>query len=91
MRHGKVDKVQGYHILTRVPSEAELLAAIGKGATTSNPSEGCTVQGTLHIPQVGGTFSVTVSKHVWAEANAFALFGLNNPAGGAPRTFHNVR
>jgi hypothetical protein len=91
MRGGQLDKMQGHHaIRTRVPSESELNTALGKDAP-KNPQEGCTIQGTLHIPQVGGTFSITVSKQAWAEANAFALFKVNNPADGSPYKMHNAR
>lgn len=91
MRGGQLDEVQGHRaIRTRIPTESELKTALGKEAPM-NPPDGCTVQGTLHIPQVGGTFSVTVSKQAWAEANAFALFRVNNPADGSQYKMHNVR
>ena len=94
MRSGQLDKSQGHRALrTRMPTESELITALGKDAPTTNPpsDEGCTIQGTLHIPQVGGTFSITISKQAWAEANAFSLFNVNNPADGSPYKMHNAR
>lgn len=89
LRNGQLEKSQGHGALRmRMPTETELATALGKGVTTSPPN-GCTVQGTLHIPQVGGTFSITVSKQAWAEVNAFALFRVNN--GEAGHKMHNVR
>ena len=89
MRGGQLDKVQGYRaIQTRVPSESELATALGTRTLANDPKEACTIQGTLHIPQVGGTFSITVSKQAWAEASAFAVFGIQ---GGNQHKFHNVR
>jgi len=91
MRGGQLDKVQGHHaIRTRMPTEAELTTALGKAAE-KNPTDGCTIQGTLHIPQVGGTFSITVSKQAWAEVNAFTLFRVHNPVDGSEYKMYNVR
>lgn len=78
----------GHHSLrARMPTESELITALGKGVK-KYPPQGCTVQGTLFVPQVGGTFSITVSKQAWAEVNAFAMARVNNPAGNK---LYNVR
>jgi hypothetical protein len=86
MRGGQLDKVQGYRaIRTRAPLESELATALGARTLTNDPKEACTIQGTLHIPQVGGIFSITISKQAWAEASAYAAFGMHT--GGK---LHNV-
>lgn len=79
---------RGKTLRTRMPTESELVTALGRGVKTY-PPDGCTVQGTLFIPKVGGTFSITVSKQAWAAVNTFALFRVNNQ--GMQNKMHNVR
>jgi hypothetical protein len=39
--------------------------------------EGCTLLGTLHIPRVGGTITVSVSPEAWRRAVSISSFGID--------------
>jgi len=39
--------------------------------------EGCTLLGTLHIPRVGGTITVSVSPEAWRRAVSISTFGID--------------
>ncbi len=48
-------------------------------------SGGCTLLGTLHVPRVGGTLSVSVSPDAWRRATSMLAFGADlfgGPGGG---------
>ncbi|KAL3785386.1 hypothetical protein ACHAW5_007863 [Stephanodiscus triporus] len=58
-------------------------------------SGGCTLLGTLHVPRVGGTLSVSVSPDAWRRATSFLSFGVGpgspDPfAGRLPNVTHYV-
>jgi hypothetical protein len=39
--------------------------------------EGCTLLGTLHIPRVGGTITISVSPEAWRRAVSISSFGID--------------
>ena len=91
MRDGELDAVQGHHaIRKRMPTESELTAALGKDAN-KYPPEGCTIQGTLHIPHVGGTFTISVSKRVWMQYASFSFFKIIDQDKQSEFKMYNVR
>eukprot|EP00584_Thalassiosira_punctigera_P002925 CAMPEP_0172534538 /NCGR_PEP_ID=MMETSP1067-20121228/6862_1 /TAXON_ID=265564 ORGANISM="Thalassiosira punctigera, Strain Tpunct2005C2" /NCGR_SAMPLE_ID=MMETSP1067 /ASSEMBLY_ACC=CAM_ASM_000444 /LENGTH=342 /DNA_ID=CAMNT_0013319345 /DNA_START=62 /DNA_END=1090 /DNA_ORIENTATION=+ len=49
-------------------------------------SEGCTLVGTLRVPRVGGTISVSVSPDAWRRATSLLSFGVDTS--GDPDPFH---
>ena len=51
-------------------------------------SEGCTLLGTLHVPRVGGTISVSVSPDAWRRATSLLSFGVDPSGRDAPDPFH---
>lgn len=68
---------------TRVPTREEVRVAV-YGAARANedhydlppPKEGCTLKGTIQIPRVGGSLSITVSPNAWRQATSLLSFGL---------------
>ncbi|KAL7546250.1 hypothetical protein ACHAWF_009586 [Thalassiosira exigua] len=74
----------------RKPTVPEYKAATGssEAASAGKRAQGCTLTGTLHIPRVGGTLSVSVSPEAWRRATSLLSFGvdLNPTDGGDP--FH---
>lgn len=78
---GEFQKIHGGNALRMVqPTPAELSAATGGmggkgggggggyGRSRFRPSDGCTVRGRIYVPRVGGSLSVTVSRHAWQVA-----------------------
>lgn len=51
------------------------VAAIG--VVEQKRLEGCTLLGTLHIPRVGGTITVSVSPEAWRRAVSISSFGID--------------
>lgn len=91
-RDGELEKTLGRNsIQFRKPSSDELTAALGKEQARIPKNQGCTVQGTLQIPKVGGTFSVTVTRKAWSEAKSRFMFGPFGEINTAPPKFFNVR
>mmetsp|Transcript_6998 Transcript_6998/g.20971 ORF Transcript_6998/g.20971 Transcript_6998/m.20971 type:complete len:369 (-) Transcript_6998:508-1614(-) len=86
---GKFAKVHGRNALQMSsPSRAELSAATGQPAYAPqrfNANDGCTVKGTIFVPRVGGSLSVTVSRRAWQEATNifnFAAMDVRGEGGG---------
>ena len=50
----------------RRPVRSELVKIFGH-EKVSNPNEGCTVEGTMHIPIVAGSFSITLNNQAWMD------------------------
>jgi len=78
-----------------MPTLEEYKTAVGK--TRGNNSElqkqrreGCTVSGTIHIPRVGGTLSVSVSPDAWRRATSVLAFGMDLTGGNTEQVdpFH---
>lgn len=64
------------------------ISGYGKdSALNKKRSEGCTLVGTLHVPRVGGSISVSVSPDVWRRATSLLSFGVD-PYGGGEDPFH---
>eukprot|EP00581_Thalassiosira_minuscula_P008030 CAMPEP_0183702300 /NCGR_PEP_ID=MMETSP0737-20130205/452_1 /TAXON_ID=385413 /ORGANISM="Thalassiosira miniscula, Strain CCMP1093" /LENGTH=350 /DNA_ID=CAMNT_0025928887 /DNA_START=1 /DNA_END=1053 /DNA_ORIENTATION=- len=74
----------------RKPTVQEYTAAAVGGFSNVNSkrNEGCTLVGTLHVPRVGGTISVSVSPDAWRRATSLLSFGVDLSAKDAPDPFH---
>lgn len=75
----------------RKPTAAEYKTAAKGGyssiaALNQKRSEGCTLVGTLHVPRVGGSLSVSVSPDAWRRATSLLSFGVDLSMGADP--FH---
>ncbi|KAL7495685.1 hypothetical protein ACHAWT_006867 [Skeletonema menzelii] len=70
-----------YTFTKRVPTTEEYNKAVGNtnriNADINSRREGCTVSGTIHIPRVGGTLSVSVSPDAWRRATSVLAFGMD--------------
>ena len=84
MSSGKFDHYHKapYTFTKRKPtvSEYKLAAVSGYGADSAikwKLVEGCTLSGTLHIPRVGGTISISVSPDAWRRATSVLSFGVD--------------
>jgi hypothetical protein len=82
----------GEYLLATVPGyDSDGGGASGKKksrgtADDQRRSGGCTLLGTLHVPRVGGTLSVSVSPDAWNRATSILAFGADlfgGPGGGA--------
>jgi len=51
-------------------------------------NEGCTLVGTLHVPRVGGTISISVSPDAWRRATSLLSFGVDPSSSKDPDPFH---
>ena len=82
---GKFDHYHSkpYTFTKRIPTNSEYKQAVGSYYSGKNKNnsdkrrEGCTVSGTIHIPRVGGTLSVTVSPDAWRRATSVMAFGVD--------------
>lgn len=78
-----------YTFTKRIPTMDEYAKSVGgsSGKTDSSMNdkrrEGCTVSGTIHIPRVGGTLSVSVSPDAWRRATSVLAFGVDMLGGKA--------
>lgn len=91
-------KFEHYHkapftFTKRKPTIEEYKTSVGSGygsnaALNSKRSQGCTLLGTLHIPRVGGTLSVSVSPDAWRRATSLLSFGVDPSSGMDPDPFH---
>ena len=74
----------------RVPSAQEYKKAAVSGFTDSDINskrkEGCTLTGTIKIPRVGGTLSVSVSPDAWRQVTSLLSFGVD--LSNDPDVFH---
>ena len=65
----------------RMPTVQDYKKAAGSGFTDTNINakrqEGCTLVGTINIPRVGGTLSVSVSPDAWKRATSLLSFGVD--------------
>lgn len=68
-----------YTFTKRIPTNEEYKKAVGnyKNSDMNKRREGCTVSGTIHIPRVGGTLSVSVSADAWRRATSVLAFGVD--------------
>lgn len=68
-----------YTFTKRVPTNEEYKKAVGSSIRDNMEKrrEGCTVVGTIHIPRVGGTLSVSVSPDAWRRATSVLTFGMD--------------
>ncbi len=68
-----------YTFTKRVPTNEEYKKALGSSIRDNMEKrrEGCTVVGTIHIPRVGGTLSVSVSPDAWRRATSVLTFGMD--------------
>lgn len=75
---GDLEKIHGKHFLKlRTPTNAELRHL---GATQSKTG-GCTIQGKMLVPRVGGSLSIIMNRRTWREATLALLMGLrSNPS-----------
>ncbi|KAL7524575.1 hypothetical protein ACHAXR_002172 [Thalassiosira sp. AJA248-18] len=48
-----------------------------ESALNERRTSGCTLLGTLHIPRVGGTMSISVSPDAWRRATSLLSFGVD--------------
>mmetsp|Transcript_30512 Transcript_30512/g.61227 ORF Transcript_30512/g.61227 Transcript_30512/m.61227 type:complete len:353 (-) Transcript_30512:1803-2861(-) len=75
-----------YTFTKRMPTLEEYKTAVGSRVNNSELQkqrrEGCTVSGTIHIPRVGGTLSVSVSPDAWRRATSVLAFGMDLTGGG---------
>jgi len=85
---GKFDHYHSkpYTFTKRIPTIDEYQKSVGGSGSTIKTSdssmnnkrrEGCTVTGTIHIPRVGGTLSVSVSTEAWRRATSVLAFGVD--------------
>jgi len=80
-------KFEHYHkapftFTKRKPTVQEYKAAVisGYGAEKDihkKRAQGCTLVGTLHVPRVGGTLSISVSPDAWRRATSLLSFGVD--------------
>jgi len=72
-----------YTFTKRVPTNEEYKKAVGSSVSSvtrdniEKRRSGCTVAGTIHIPRVGGTLSVSVSPDAWRRATSVLAFGMD--------------
>lgn len=77
-------KFEHYHskpftFTKRIPTNEEYKKAAGSNVNSdmNKRREGCTVTGTILIPRVGGTLSVSVSPDAWRRATSVLAFGID--------------
>ena len=85
------------YLLATVPgydnndSKKKYGGGVGGADAIVGRSGGCTLLGTLHVPRVGGTLSVSVGPDAWRRATSMLAFGTDlfgGPGGGgAPDPF----
>ena len=73
-----------YTFTKRIPTNDEYKKSVGSNTNSDMDKrrEGCTVSGTIHIPRVGGTLSVSVSPDSWRRATSVMAFGVDMMGGG---------
>ncbi|KAL7465107.1 hypothetical protein ACHAXS_005432 [Conticribra weissflogii] len=69
-----------YEFKKRIPTIEEYKTSLSPSLPTNPQSErqqGCTLIGTIQIPRVGGSLSVTVSPTAWRRATSLLSFGVD--------------
>ncbi|KAL3784565.1 hypothetical protein HJC23_010689 [Cyclotella cryptica] len=83
-----------YTLTARVPTASEYKTATSGGYAEANIASarrgGCTLVGTIRIPRVGGTISVSVSGDSWIRVTSLMSFGVDFSGLGnvSPDPFH---